>query len=80
MKTKFILSFTLSFFALFYLNAQHVDTVKIHSKAMERDIYNVIVTPEQYNDAYAMPVVYLLHGHGDDHTKWVNQTQPRLPQ
>jgi S-formylglutathione hydrolase FrmB len=47
---------------------------------MDRDIYNVIVTPAQYSDAYAMPVVYLLHGHGDDHTKWVNQTQPKLPQ
>ena len=80
MKRKLILSLTLAFCALFSLNAQRVDTVKIHSKAMDRDIYNVIVTPAQYNDAYAMPVVYLLHGHGDDHTKWVNQTQPRLPQ
>ena len=80
MKRKLFLSLTLSLIALFNLSAQRIDTVKIHSNAMDRDIENVIVTPEQYNDAYAMPVVYLLHGHGDDHTKWVHKTQPKLPQ
>ena len=77
---KFILSLTLSFFALLSLNAQRIDTVKVHSQAMDRDILNIVVTPAQYNDAYAMPVVYLLHGHGGNHKDWVMHTQPKLPQ
>ena len=43
MKRKLILSLALSIFALFNLSAQRIDTVKIHSNAMDRDIENVIV-------------------------------------
>lgn len=80
MKTRFIFTLVILFSALCRVSAQRVDTIAVHSAAMDRDIYNVVVTPEQYADGYAFPVVYLLHGYSDDHTKWVNHTQPRLPQ
>lgn len=80
MKTRHLLTIAVLISAFFSANAQRIDTIKVHSASMERDVDNIVVTPEQYNDGYAFPVVYLLHGHGDDHTKWVGHTQPRLPQ
>lgn len=61
-------------------DAQRVDTVNVHSNAMDRDIPNLVILPAGYKDAYAMPVVYLLHGHGDNFTQWYKRTQPELPQ
>lgn len=59
--------------------AQRVDTVGVHSEAMNRDITTLVITPAGYEDMYAMPVVYLLHGYGDNCMKWCHHTQPELP-
>lgn len=61
-------------------HAQRLDTVNVHSAAMDRDIKALIITPAGYDDMYAMPVVYLLHGYGDNCMRWCHFTQPKLPQ
>lgn len=80
MTTRIFVSLALWLAIIMPAAAQRIDTVKVHSQAMDRDIDNIIVTPAQYSQGYAFPVVFLLHGHSDDHTKWVHYTQPRLPE
>lgn len=62
------------------LCAQQVDTVTIQSK-MGRDLKNVIILPENYdqNNTTRYPVVYLLHGCGDNYAAWI-RIKPELPQ
>ena len=59
MKTRHLLTIAVLISAFFSANAQRIDTIKVHSASMERDVDNIVVTPEQYNDGYAFPVVYL---------------------
>lgn len=60
------------------LCAQQVDTVTIHSK-MGRDIKNIVIMPQSYAEGDTRyPVVYLLHGYGDNYTCWIN-IKPELP-
>ncbi len=56
-----------------------VNTIKVHSAAMKRDIACVVILPDNYNIANKYPTVYLLHGYGDDETGWITR-QPRLTQ
>lgn len=58
--------------------ASNVDTLVVHSKAMDKDIKNVIITPDRYvkqNDPFK--VVYLLHGAGGDYKAWL-KVAPKL--
>jgi len=62
--------------------AGRVDTVKVHDVAMNRDVEVVIVSPERA-DGYLparYPVVYLLHGAGDNARAWVSHKKdlPRI--
>jgi S-formylglutathione hydrolase FrmB len=52
--------------------AAKVDTVKVFSKAMNKEVPAVIITPKSYQVSKGLPVLYLLHGYSDDHKKWVN--------
>ena len=68
---------------LFYtLSAQKVDTIRILSPSMKKEIKNVIILPQDYekNKKQSYPVVYLLHGHGGRYDSWIKETQPRLPE
>ena len=82
MKIKF--SFLVLFLCtLFYtLSAQKVDTIRILSPSMKKEIKNVIILPQDYekNKKQSYPVVYLLHGHGGRYDSWIKETQPRLPE
>lgn len=61
------------------LHAQQVDTVTIHSQ-MGRDIKNVVILPQSYTEGDTRyPVVYLLHGYGDNYACWIT-IKPELPQ
>lgn len=61
------------------LYAQQIDTITIHSQ-MGHDIKNIVILPQGYAEGDTRyPVVYLLHGHGDNHTCWIN-IKPELPQ
>ena len=60
-----------------------VDTIALRSKLMDKDIKNVIVLPAQYYDEDTQedqyPVVFLLHGYGDNYTAYTRQI-PELSQ
>lgn len=65
--------------AVFGLRAQQIDTVSIHSNAMDKDIKNIIIRPFGYETSIKdYPVVYLLHGYNNDYSAWL-RIQPELP-
>jgi len=53
--------------------AAKVDTVTTYSATMKKDIKAVVVTPDTYADQSAFPVVYLLHGYGDNYSAWTKK-------
>lgn len=54
--------------------ASKVDTLLVHSNAMNKKIKNVIIIPDSYkNNGESYPVVYLLHGAGGDHKAWLGK-------
>lgn len=76
MKSKgFLFSFLL--FSFQYLFAANVDTVEVHSTAMNKKIKAVVITPAGYSAGKDFPVVYLLHGFGDTYATWVTNV-PRI--
>ena len=54
--------------------AGNVDTLKLHSEVMNRDIAVVVVTPTQTkaNKDMRFPVVYLLHGAYGNERSWLD--------
>ncbi|HKG08011.1 MAG TPA: alpha/beta hydrolase family protein [Pedobacter sp.] len=56
-----------------YARAARVDTVVTRSAAMKKDIKAVVILPEPYGETTNYPVVYLLHGAGDNFSGWVNK-------
>ena len=47
----------------------------VFSRSMKKSIPALVVLPDSYqNSAEIFPVVYLLHGAGDDENAWVNRT------
>ena len=46
------------------------ETLSVHSVAMNKDVPVTVILPNAYHSMEKMPVVYLLHGHGDTHTAW----------
>ena len=64
--TTVFLSFSLSAFAV------QLDTVRIFSTAMQREIPAIVVTPGSYSPDKRFPVVYLLHGYSGNYTDWAS--------
>lgn len=75
--TKYI--FKLLAFLLFSIalqqkiNAAIVDTVDTYSASMKKTIKAVVITPNNYASAAALPVVYLLHGYGGNYADWITK-------
>ena len=63
----------------FSASASYVDTVRIFSQAMQREIPALVITPDRYatSDTARYPVVYLLHGHSGNYLDWQNKA-PRI--
>ncbi|GGA90956.1 alpha/beta hydrolase [Puia dinghuensis] len=58
--------------------ASPVDTILVHSMAMNKDIKCVIITPaNKPAPGTHWPVVYLLHGYSGNYAQWI-QTAPQL--
>ncbi|WP_372757411.1 alpha/beta hydrolase [Mariniflexile sp.] len=56
------------------LYASKVDTLVVYSEVMNKNIKNVVITPDSYKkNGDAFPVVYLLHGAGGDHKAWLGK-------
>lgn len=54
--------------------ASKVDTLVVFSESMQKDIKNVIITPDSYkNKGESYSVVYLLHGAGGDYKAWLGK-------
>ncbi len=72
---------TLSAAALFFafalapsvLLAARVDSVKVHSRSMDKEVECRVILPDSYCESVEMPVVYLLHGYGGDAAGWVSK-------
>ena len=50
--------------------AYELKEVKVWSKSMKKNVPVNIITPQNYKGEKSFPVIYLLHGHGDNHTGW----------
>ncbi|MBO7521406.1 MAG: esterase family protein [Opitutales bacterium] len=51
----------------------------VKSKSMGKTVNNMVILPDGYEDSgKSYPVVYLLHGFGDNHETWLRQ-KPQLP-
>lgn len=54
--------------------ASRIDTLVVHSSVMDKDIKNVVITPDSYSEkGKAFSVIYLLHGAGGDHKDWLKK-------
>lgn len=62
--------------------AQEVDTLVVFSKSMNKQIKNVVISPENYSSATTekYPVVYVLHGYSGRFDQWIKSIKPNLPQ
>ena len=57
-----------------------VKNINVRSEARNKDVNAFVVLPDDYdkNKDKRYPVIYLLHGLGDNHTTWVVKTKPNL--
>lgn len=60
-------------FSFFNLKAAVVDTVKMYSPSMKKEIKAVVIKPDTYDSKKTFPVVYLLHGHGGNYEDWIGK-------
>jgi len=76
-KFSFLLFFTLFIFQT-SSSAASLDTLTIHSTAMDKNLKAVIVLPQAYeNSTRAFPVVYLLHGYSGCYADWSKKVDLR---
>lgn len=61
-----------SFISVHALTAAKVDTVKVYSHSMKKEIKTVVVTPAHDTLSEKLPAVYLLHGYSGNYGSWVN--------
>lgn len=71
---KYLLTVLLIASALSSSKASTVDTLEIFSKAMNRNVKTVLITPSTYAGSdKKFPVVYLLHGAFGNYANWVTR-------
>ncbi|GAB3576740.1 alpha/beta hydrolase-fold protein [Spirosoma luteolum] len=52
--------------------AQLLESLLLHSSVLNRPVrYSIYLPPDYYTSNRRYPVVYLLHGYGDDETSWI---------
>ena len=60
-------------------NAAKIDTLLVWSKSMNKKVPNLVITPSNYTTSKSrFPVLFLLHGAGDNFLGWM-QIAPELP-
>jgi len=74
---KFILAYSLLLLFLNIVSAADLDTVKVFSNSMNRDLKAVVVTPENYSAQNKYPVIFLLHGYSGSYRDWAKKTDLR---
>lgn len=53
--------------------AFRLDTLMIKSKAMNKEIPNIVIVPDSYSEKEEFPVLYLLHGATDSYEGWTTK-------
>ncbi len=51
-----------------------IDSIRVYSPKMDREINVSVILPDGVSDHEALPVLYLLHGFGNDHTTWIGRS------
>jgi S-formylglutathione hydrolase FrmB len=72
-KSPWVLLFFIAIFQL--ADAAVVDTVQTYSPSMKKNIRAVVIIPDNYASAAALPVVYLLHGYGGNYADWISKAK-----
>ncbi|NGM63577.1 esterase family protein [Sphingobacterium sp. SGG-5] len=49
-----------------------IETIVLHSTAMNKDMKTSVILPKTYRSQSQLPVLYLLHGFGGDHSVLIN--------
>ena len=49
------------------------EVINVPSKKMNKDVPVTVITPDKYESAKALPVIYILHGFSDDNTRWTTR-------
>jgi S-formylglutathione hydrolase FrmB len=70
---QILFSILISAVLLNQAHAAKVDTVTTYSAAMKKNIKAVVITPDTYSKDKQYPVVYLLHGAGDNYSGWIKK-------
>ena len=69
-----IISFLFFVCVAYSTYASKVDTLLVYSASMEKNIKNVVITPDAYkSNGQGFSVVYLLHGAGGDYKNWLKK-------
>lgn len=76
MKRLNLLLVALMVFGLAFSRVQ-VDTISVFSAKMKKEVKSVVILPENYTIKKHYPVVYLLHGYGDNYATWI-KTVPAI--
>ena len=48
--------------------------IAVRSHSMNKDVHVIVITPEGYNTEQSYPTIYLLHGYGNNHTAWAQDS------
>lgn len=73
MKPPFCFLLLLLLFITGTATAATVDTIETTSAAMHKKIKAVVIKPASYTQGKQFPVVYLLHGYGDNYAGWITK-------
>jgi S-formylglutathione hydrolase FrmB len=72
---KIQLSVLLAAWVIAASQASTIETIAVQSEKMGREIPVSVILPEAYQEgSQRYPVLYLLHGAGDTHRKWIDKT------
>ena len=61
------------------MQAAKVDTLSVHSDAMNKEVQVITICPDKAMAGEKCPVLYLLHGYGGNAGTWLG-IKPELPQ
>lgn len=74
MDRKFLTFVCVIWLCVMSVSAARIDTISTISKVMNKEIKAVVVTPDNYSGKKRLPVVYLLHGYGDNYAGgWIQK-------
>ena len=74
---RIYLTLTTCLLAIIPSMASRVDTLKVYSPSMNKEVPVICIVPDKSLQGVACPTVYLLHGYSDNHESWLKH-KPEL--